>query len=279
MEHILRNSLLTLMEYPGSTLVDIPRLLLDKEFRKKVVEEVTNQQIIEFWRYEFAKYPPYTKSTAISPILNKVGQFLASLPIRNIIAQQKSSFDIREIMDQKKILIVNLCKGKIGEDVCELLGSMLVTKIELAALSRAELPEDQRTPFYLYIDEIQNFLTLSFADILSEARKYGLSLILAHQYIEQLDEEIRHAVLGNVGTMISFKVGAHDAMYLAKEFQDVFDAGDLISLPNHNVYLKLMIDGLTSRPFSASTLPPPETEVSYIKDIVERCRIRYRKRS
>jgi len=178
-------------------------------------------------------------------------------------------------MDEGKILIANLAKGKIGEENCSLLGAMVVTKIQLAALSRADLSEDKRRPFYLYVDEIHNFITLSFADILSEARKYGLNLILAHQYIEQLDEKIRPAIFGNVGTLISFRVGAEDAKYLAREFSPVFDETDLINLPNHHIYLKLMIDGQTSQPFSAITLPLVAKTESHKQKIIETSREKY----
>ncbi|MBW1716110.1 MAG: type IV secretion system DNA-binding domain-containing protein, partial [Deltaproteobacteria bacterium] len=200
LEHILRNSIMTLLEYPGSTLLDIPRLLTDKEFRKQVLQSLTHQQVREFWLYEFEKYSAWLRSQAISPILNKVGQFLTSIPLRNIVGQNKNTFRLRKVMDEGKILIANLAKGRIGEDNCSLLGAMLVTQIQLAALSRTDLPESKRRAFCLYVDEIHNFLTLSFADILSEARKYGLNLVLAHQYIEQLDERIRAAIFGNAGT-------------------------------------------------------------------------------
>jgi len=275
LEHILRHSILTLLEYPGSTLLDLPKLLTDKEFRKSVLNHVTHPQVKEFWSSEFDKYSAWLRSEAISPILNKVGQFLTSLPLRNIVGQRENTFDLRKVMDEGKILIVNLAKGKIGEDNCSLLGAMIVTKIQLAALSRSDLPQDKRRPFYLYVDEIHNFLTLSFADILSEARKYGLNLILAHQYIEQLDEKIRAAIFGNVGTIISFRIGAEDAKYLAKEFSPVFDEKDLVCLPNHHIYLKLMIDGRTSQPFSAATLAPPEKEISCKEEIIELSRERY----
>ena len=217
---------------------------------------VTQPQVREFWLSEFEKYSAWLKSEAISPILNKIGQFLTSLPLRNVVGQKENTFNLRNVMDEGKILIVNLAKGRIGEDNCALLGAMIVTKLQLAALSRTDIPEDKRKTFYLYVDEIHNFLTLSFADILSEARKYGLSLILSHQYIEQLEDEIRAAIFGNVGTIISFRVGAEDAKYLAKEFSPVFDESDLINLPNFHIYLKLMIDGVTSKPFSAITLLP-----------------------
>ena len=275
LEHILRHSLFTLLEYPGSTLLDLPRLLTDKEFRKGVLDHITHKQVRDFWLYEFDKYSVWLKSEAISPILNKMGQFLTSLPLRNIVGQRENTFNMRNLMDEGKILIVNLAKGKIGEENCSLLGAMIITKIQLAAMTRTDIPETRRRPFYLYVDEIHNFITLSFADILSEARKYGLNLILAHQYIEQLDEKIRSAIFGNVGTLISFRVGAEDAKYLAREFSPVFDESDLINLPNHHIYLKLMIDGQTSQPFSAVTLPLAEQKKSYKKKIIEISRKRY----
>jgi len=275
LEHILRHSILTLLERPGSTLLDLPRLLTDKEFRKRILENIHHQQAKDFWLFEFDKYSAWLRSEAISPILNKIGQFLISIPLRNISGQKQNTFDLRKVMDEGKILIVNLAKGKIGEDNSALLGAMIVTKIQLAALSRSDLPTEKRTPFYLYVDEIHNFLTLSFADILSEARKYGLNLILAHQYIEQLDERIRAAIFGNVGTIISFRVGAEDAKYLAKEFSPVFSESDLINLPNYHIYLKLMIDGATSEPFSAITMPQVVRNRSYKEKVIKHSRKMY----
>jgi len=277
LEHILRNSILTLLEQPKSTILDIPRLLTDKDFRSGIVGRLNNQQVREFWLFEFEKYSAWLRSEAISPILNKIGQFLTSVPLRNIVGQKENTFDLRDVMDEGKVLVVNLAKGKIGEENCSLLGAMMVTKIWLAALSRADLPETKRRPFYLYVDEIHNFLTLSFADILSEARKYGLNLTLAHQYIEQLDEKIRSAIFGNVGTIISFRVGIEDARYLAGEFHPVFNEDDLIKLPNYHIHLKLMIDGATSRPFSAITLPLPERGRSHREQVIRLCRERYAK--
>lgn len=275
LEHILRNTIMTLLEHRGSTILDIPRLLTNKDFRKTVIGYITNQQIKEFWLMEFEKYSAWLRTDSVSPILNKIGQFLSSTMIRNIVGQKENTFSIRRAMDEGKIFLVNLSKGKIGEDNCALLGAMLITQIQLAALSRANMEEKQRRPFYIYVDEIHNFLTLSFADVLSETRKYGLNLILAHQYIEQLDKEIRSAIFGNVGTIISFRVGATDARYLAREFYPVFNESDLVNLPNYNIYLKLMIDGMTSRAFSAITLPPHERKVSYIKEIIEASRRKY----
>ena len=275
LEHILRHSILTLLEHPGSTLLDLPRLLTDKEFRKRILEHITHQQVKDFWLFEFDKYSAWLRSEAISPILNKIGQFLISIPLRNIVGQKENTFDLRKVLDEGKILIVNLAKGKIGEDNCALLGAMIVTKIQLAALSRSDLPENKRRPFYLYVDEIHNFLTLSFADILSEARKYGLNLILSHQYIDQLDERIRTAVFGNVGTIISFRVGAEDAKYLAREFSPIFGESDLINLPNYHIYLKLLIDGTTSEPFSAITMPQAVRNRSYKEKVIKHSRKMY----
>ncbi len=269
MEHILRNAILALLDYPDSTLLDLPPMLVDKDFRKRVLEKVTNLQVRNFWFTEFEKYSAWFRSEAVAPIQNKVGQFLATPLIRNIVGQSRSSIDFRKIMDEGKILIVNLSKGRIGEDNCALLGAMIVTKIQLAALSRGDIPEWERRPFYFYVDEIQNFLTQSFCDILSEARKYGLCLTLTHQYIEQLEEEVRCAVFGNVGTLITFRIGARDAQFLEKEFFPVFDGTDLVNLPNYHIYLKLMINGVTSNPFSAITLLPPEIKTSHKKKIIK----------
>jgi hypothetical protein len=275
LEHILRHSILTLLEYPDSTLLDISRLLTNKDFRDKVLQNVTHQQVKDFWLFEFDKYSAWLRSEAISPILNKVGQFLTSKPLRNIVGQKKNTFRFRKVMDEGKIFIANLAKGKIGEDNCSLLGAMLVTQIQLAALSRANIPENRRRGFYLYVDEMHNFVTLSFADILSEARKYGLNLTLSHQYIEQLDEKIRAAIFGNVGTIISFRVGAEDARYLVREFHPVFNESDLVNLPNYHIYLKLLIDGVTSRPFSAVTMRLPERQLSYKSRVIDMSRRKY----
>ena len=276
MEHILRNAILALLEYPKSTLLDLPWLLVDKEFRKRVLEHVTNPQVKQFWLTEFDRYSPWFRSETLVPIQNKVGQFLATPLMRNIMGQAKSAIDFRKVMDEGKILIVNLAKGRIGEDNCALLGAMIATRIELAALSRGDVPENKRKPFYLYVDEIHKLLTQSFADILSEARKYGLSLILTHQYLEQLDERMRAAILGNVGTLITFRIGSRDAYLLRDEFSPPFYMSDLINLPNYHIYLKLMIDGKTSRPFSAITLPPPEIKTSsYAARVIEASRRKF----
>jgi type IV secretory pathway TraG/TraD family ATPase VirD4 len=277
MEHIIRHSVLTLLEYPDSSLLDLPRLLTDKEFRKEVVEKVTQRQVRDFWAYEFEKYSAWIKSEAVAPILSRVGHFLTAAPLRNVIGQRKNTFDLRDVMDSGKILIVNLSKGKIGEDGATLLGAMIVTKIQLAALSRSDVDECKRRPFYLYVDEVHNFLTLSFTGIFAESRKYGLNLTIAHQYIDQLDERIRAAVFGNVGTIISFRIGAEDAKYLAREFYPVFNESDFVNLPNHSIYLKLMIDGFSSRPFSAATLPAYEKHNSFKAEIINASQKKYGK--
>ncbi len=259
LEYVLRNAILALLEYPGSTLLGIMKILVDKEFRKKVVDRLTDPVVKSFWIDEYPRYPEKLRAEAIAPIQNKVGQFLSTSLIRNIVGQIKSKIDIRQIMDESKIFIMNLSKGRIGEDASALLGAMMITKIQMAAMSRIDIPEDKRNDFYLYVDEFQNFATDSFADILSEARKYRLNLIIAHQYIGQLMSEnnrVRDAVFGNVGTMVVFRVGAEDAEFLAREFQPRFDETDLVDLDSHNIYVKLMIDGITSEPFSAVTLPP-----------------------
>ena len=256
LEYILRNAILAILDFPGSTLLGVVRMLSDKAYRKQVVANIKDPVVKAFWEKEFAGYADKFASEAVSPIQNKVGQFLSSALMRNIVGQVKSAIDLREIMDGSKILIMNLSKGRIGEDNSALLGAMMITKIQLAAMSRVDIPEKERKDFYLYIDEFQNFSTDSFANILSEARKYRLDLILAHQYIEQLTEKVKPAVFGNVGTMISFRVGAADAEELAKEFMPTFNEEDLVNLPKYEMYLKLMIDGVASSPFSAKGLPP-----------------------
>ncbi len=272
MEYILTNTLLALLEYPGATLLSVNRMLSDKEYRKEVVNSIQDPSVKTFWTKEFANYTERMAAEAVPAIQNKVGQFTANPLIRNMIGQANSSFDIRKAMDTKKILIINLSKGKIGDENMKLLGGLLVTKIYLAAMSRADIPDRvlQTLPnFYLFVDEFQNFANASFADILSEARKYKLNLTIAHQYIEQMDEHVGAAVFGNVGTMISFRVGATDAEMLEKEFTPQFVIEDLVNLGFAQIYLKLMIDGLTSTPFSAVTLPPiVHPDHSYVREII-----------
>ena len=256
LEYILRNTILAILDYPGATLLAVTRMLSDKVFRKKVISMIEDPVVKAFWVNEFAGYADKFASEAVSPIQNKVGQFLSTSLIRNIVGQVKSSLDMRQIMDEGKILILNLSKGRIGEDSSALLGAMMITKIQLAAMSRVDIPENERKDFYLYIDEFQNFTTDSFANILSEARKYRLNLIMAHQYIEQLGEVVKYAVFGNVGTLVVFRVGAADAEELTPEFSPTFFEEDIVNLPKYEIYLKLMIDGIASEPFSARGLPP-----------------------
>ncbi len=256
MEYILNNTVLALLDYPGSTLLGINRMLADVAFRKRVIAKINDPVVKSFWVNEFAKYNDRYASEAIAPIQNKVGQFLSTAVIRNIVGQVRSTIDVREIMDSGKIFIMNLAKGRIGEDNSRLLGGMLITKIQLAAMERVDTPEEDRRDFYLYVDEFQNFATESFSNILSEARKYRLSLIVAHQYIEQLDETVAAAVFGNVGAIITFRVGGADALKLVPEFTPRFTEEDLVNLAKYSVYLKLMIDGVSSDPFSANILPP-----------------------
>ncbi|NTU99065.1 type IV secretion system DNA-binding domain-containing protein [Candidatus Falkowbacteria bacterium] len=256
LEYILRNTILAILDYPGSTLLGVTRMFADKKFRKRVIDRIQDPVVRSFWVNEFASYADKFASEAVSPIQNKVGQFLSSSLMRNIVGQVKSSINIREVMDGQKILIMNLSKGRIGEDNSALLGAMMITKIQLAAMSRVDIPEHERKDFYLYIDEFQNFTTDSFTNILSEARKYHLNLIMAHQYVEQLGEKVEAAVFGNVGTLVIFRIGAADAEKLVKEFEPVFTEEDMVNLPKYEFYIKLMIDGVTSTPFSARGLRP-----------------------
>ena len=276
MEYILNNILLALLEFPDSTLLGVNRMLADKEYRKRVVDNVSDVSVKAFWTDEFAKYGDRYMQEAGAAIQNKVGQFISNPLIRNIVGQPHSTFDLRKMMDGRKIIIMNLSKGRVGETNANLLGSMLVTKIYLAAMSRADTPELElrKLPnFYLYVDEFQSFANESFADILSEARKYKLNLTVAHQYIEQMADEVRAAIFGNVGTMIVFRVGAYDAEVLEKEFTPQFSAEDMVNLGFAQVYLKLMIDGITSPPFSATTLPPFERpKISFRDKIIDNSR-------
>lgn len=275
LEYVLRNTILALLDYPGSTLLGTLRMLTDKTYRNRVVSKIKDPVVRSFWVDEYAKYPDKFATEAIAPIQNKVGQFLSNSLIRNVVGQVKSSINIRDVMDSRKILIMNLSKGKIGEDTSALLGAMMITQIQLAAMSRVDIPEDERADFYLYVDEFQNFATESFAGILSEARKYHLNLIVAHQYIEQLDEKVAAAIFGNVGTIIAFRVGASDAESLVREFAPYFTEEDLVNLAKWKIYLKLMIDGVASMPFSANTLTPVKGDPSIVEKILRVSRERY----
>lgn len=277
LEYILRNCILALLDYPDSTLLGIMKILTDKDYRKKVVAQLKDPVIRDFFTNEFEKYDPKFRTEAIAPIQNKVGQFLSSSTIRNIVGQPKSSFNIREVMDQGKILLMDLSIGKIGEDNSALLGAMMITKVQLAAMQRANIPEAQRHDFYLYVDEFQNFATDSFAIILSEARKYHLNIVMTNQYIAQMPEVVAKAIFGNVGTVVSFRVGAQDATALVKEFEPIFDANDLINLDNYSIYVKMAIDGVTRPAFSALTLPPNSDLNNNREKVIEVSRERYSK--
>jgi len=284
MEYILNNTILALLEYPNATLLGIHRMLADGEYRRKVVENVKDPVVKSFWLNEFARYTQSYEIEATAAIQNKVGQFVTNSLIRNIVGQTKTKINMREIMDKRKILIANLSKGRLGEDNSKLLGALLITKLQLAAMSRVDIPEEKREDFFLYVDEFQNFATEAFVSILSEARKYRLSLVLAHQYLAQLDEmtplgkttRVREAVFGNVGTIILFRVGAEDAEFLIEEFKPEFTVEDLVNLPKYNICIKLMINGITSNPFSATTLPlAQKPKESYKNMIIQMSREKY----
>lgn len=276
MEYILNNTILALLETQDATLLAINRMLADKNFRKEVVTKIKDPIVKAFWVDEFAKYADKFATEATAAIQNKVGQFGSNNLIRNIIGQTHSNIDVRKCMDEGKIIIANLSRGKIGEDASRLLGALLVTKIQLAAMSRVDVPEQDRRDFYLYVDEFQWFATESFANILSEARKFHLSLIVAHQYIKQMEEPVADAVFGNVGTLVTFRVGAEDAEFLEKWYAPDFMAADIVNLGKYNIYIKLMVDGITSKGFSATTLPPlPSMEGSHREEIIDHSRRTY----
>jgi hypothetical protein len=254
MEYILNYTILALLEADGSTLLGINRMLAEKEYRRQVIEKVTDPEVRAFWTQEFAKYQDKYATEATAAIQNKIGQFVSNPLIRNLIGQVKSTFNMRQAMDARKIILVDISKGRIGEDASRLLGAMIITKVQLGAMSRVDIPRHERPDFTLIVDEFQNFATASFASILSEARKFNLSLVVAHQYVKQLDEAVADAVFGNVGTTIAFRVGAEDAELLEKEFEPEFTVQDIVSLGFRQMYLKLMIDGVASHAFSAMTM-------------------------
>jgi len=258
MEHVLRNAIYALLEYGDANLGDILRLLADKQFRRSVVERISNEPVREFWSREYEQYSFRYRADSIAPIQNKVGALLADPLMRRMLTEPKQMLHFRRIMDRREILLVNMARGRIGEDTASLLGSLLVTTIGLAAFSRAEVPETARRDFYVYLDEFQNFTTLSIATMISELRKYHVGLVLANQHLSQLQVDVRDAVLGNVGTLISFRVGPLDGALLSREFSQRFEMVDLLNLANHHIYLRLMIDGAPSKPFSAATILPHE---------------------
>lgn len=276
LEYILRYTILALLDRPSTTMLDIARMLTDKKFRKETLSYCKDSVVLQFWNIEFASWNDKFQAEAIAPVLNKVGAFTANPTIRNIIGQPKSTFNIRQIMDEGKILIVNLSKGLIGEDNAAILGSFLVTKIQLAAMSRSDIPNiADRRPFYLYVDEFQNFATDSFATILSEARKYALNLTVANQYISQMTDTVRDAVFGNVGSMISFRVSADDAPILSKQFEPQFESGDLLQMHNRDFIINMIINGEKVPAFSAKTLMLPPTQIDNTPQIIENSRRLY----
>ncbi len=278
LEYILRNTILTLTHVPQSTFLDIPEILTNDRFREKIVEKLDDRVLKNFWLNEFNKLSPQMRSESISPILNKVGQFLSSKTIRNIVGSPTSTIDLEHMMNEGKIVIVNLSQGKLGEDSSALLGAMIITKMQLAAMNRVYVSEENRRDFYLYVDEFQNFATQSFIKILSEARKYRLNLSLANQYIGQIDEDVQKAIFGNAGSIISFAVGAADARLLGREFGEKYEEAELVGLGNFEVVLKLSIDNKTSSPFSATTLPLPKSRNQQRDTVIRVSRERYTKK-
>lgn len=278
LEYILRNTILTLTSVPNSTLLQVPEILTNEQYRLKVVEKMTDQVLKNFWINEFAKMSPQMKSEAVSPILNKVGQFLSSQTIRNIVGSPASTVDLEDMMNQGKIVLVNLSQGKLGEDSSALLGAMIITKLQLAAMNRVYVGEEARRDFYLYVDEFQNFATTSFIKILSEARKYRLDLTLANQYIGQIDEDVQKAIFGNAGSIVSFSVGAGDARLLSREFGEKYEEAELVGLGNYETVLKLSIDNQTTNPFSAKTLPLPKSRNQNREKVIRSSRERYTKK-
>ena len=253
LEHILRHAILTLLDQPSATVADIPKLLLDRSFRTEAIGYVENDSVKYFWKKEFDNYNRYD----LLPVLNKVGGMLAHPVIKRVLMENPEEVSLRKSMDEGKVIVVNLSKGHIGEDAAHILGALFVSSLSSAAFSRADTQESQRWPFFIYADEFHNFTTLSLVNMLSELRKFGVGMVLAHQYIHQLDDEVRRAVFGNAGTTISFRVSIEDAQYLAKEMHPAFAMEDFTNLPNYNIYLKLMIQGVPSKPFSAVTLAKP----------------------
>lgn len=278
LEYILRNTILTLLYVPQSTLLQVPELLTNEGYRQRVVEKLPDQVLKNFWLNEFNKMSPQLRSEAVSPILNKVGQFLSSQTIRNIVGSPVSTIDLESVMNEGKIVMVNLSQGKLGEDNSALLGAMIITKMQLAAMNRVYQSEGQRRDFYLYVDEFQNFATNSFIKILSEARKYRLNLTLVNQYIGQIDEDVQKAIFGNAGSLVSFGVGAMDARILAKEFGSKYKEEELVGLGNYQTILKLSIDNHTSTPFSATTLPLPRSRNQNREKVIRSSRERYAKK-
>src|SRR3990172_1844859 len=278
MEYILRNCFMTLSEIPNTTLADVLRILASQSYRNRILAKITDNALIHFWTDEYEKMPDRLQKEAIAPIQNKVGQFVTSPMIRRIIGNPKSTISLDDVMNGQQILLANLSQGKLGEDNAALLGAMLITKFQLSAMRRVYIPKEKRILFYLYVDEFQNFATDSFIKILSEARKFGLALTLANQYMAQIPDYVQKAILGNVGTLISFAVGAEDAAVIYKEFAEVFSQNDLANIQNYQIALKLMIDGHTTRPFLANTLPLPISSNQNREKVIKVSRERYTKK-
>ncbi|KAA3640907.1 MAG: type IV secretory system conjugative DNA transfer family protein [Bacteroidetes bacterium] len=249
LEHILRHAILTLLDQPKANVADIPEILLNKSFRNEAIQNVKSDLVRKFWKREFPEYHKYD----LLPVMNKIGGMLVHPVIRRVLIENNEEISLRKAMDEKKIVLVNLSKGHLGADVAKILGALFITSIASAAFSRVDTPEESRIPFIVYMDEFHNFTTLSLVNMFSELRKFKVGMVLAHQYLHQLDEKIKRAILGNIGTIISFRIGTEDAMYMSKEMYPEFDVEDFINLPNYKIYLKLMIDGRPSRPFSGIT--------------------------
>ncbi|MDD4318937.1 MAG: type IV secretion system DNA-binding domain-containing protein [Candidatus Peribacteraceae bacterium] len=275
LEHVLRYTTLALLDSPNTTVLSILKMLTDKNYRQKIVSRIQDSVVKNFWVSEFAAWSEKFDADAITPLLNKVGQFVATNMIRNMIGQPKTKFDIREIMDKKKILLMKVSKGLLGEENSSLIGAMFITKLYQAAMSRADTAEDQRKDFYFYVDEFQNFATDTFSEILSEARKYKLNLTIAHQYMGQLSDFVRKTVFGNVGSMISFRVGAEDAMILEGEYNPVFKERDIINLGVRDFYIKMSVNGELRDAFSGKTLNAPAPAEDYTKEIIDASRRKY----
>jgi hypothetical protein len=277
LEYILRYTILALLDYPNATMLDITRMLTERDFRDDVISHINDPVVRNFWTIEFASWNDKFAAEAVAPVLNKVGAFTANPMLRNIVGQPKSSINLRQIMDEGKILIVNLSRGVVGEDNAAILGALMVTKIQLAAMSRANIPLEQRRPFYLYVDEFQNFATDSFSVILSEARKYALNLTVANQYVAQMSQIVRDAVFGNVGSIISFRVGADDGAFLSKYFAPQFEPQDLMQLHNRYFVATMTIHGEKTPPFSGSTLNIPQNQSDFTNEIIQNSRALYAK--
>lgn len=271
-EYLVKNAVLALLETPGATLLDVSRILVDETFRTRVIAHLRNPAVSRFWKQEYAAYTPSFREEVIAPIQNKVGEFTMTPLVRNIVGQRRNLFELRKLMDEGKILIVNLAKGALGEDTAALLGSMILTRVMLAAFTRQNVPETDRRPFFLYVDEFPSFATQgTMSALLSEARKYKVGLVLSHQYLAQLSEDLRGALFGNAGTTVSFALGAEDAEYIAREFAPV-SVEELMGLDQHHIFLKLKVGDSTSYPFTAKTLLPPPIPKSYRDQIVRSSR-------